>query len=238
MLDETMDVEGKIKIFAEYVTWIRDLDRIVDELFENPAAREVMEEIAPVFMKVMNKIVLNSLINSLCRITEPAETHGNQNFTVQHVVGELRWTEGRHITAQQILKRCDDFHQLLKEGRNKISAHNDWKTILTKREYPLPPDLSKRVIEQLLCLIMHAYEEYGSGLDGHVSLGVEGDVLDFRKALANSLVYERTLSDRRLPQDLQLDMRRWRSDWVLRMNSHEPTTQYGDVVFGDLRIGE
>ena len=218
-MKETRSIEGKLRRFVQHVTWIRDLDRILDELFQNPSAQNIMEGTALDFMLKINILTHNSLINGLSRITEPAETHGHRNLTVEHLVGNIHWTEGRGVQAKEIAKRCKCFHRQLKEGRNKIGAHNDLETTLTDRTFPLPENLCKQVIEQLECLMRLAHAQLGIG-GGRVVLGACGDVLDFRKAIGDSLLYDRALSDERMPRELKKDMSLWRLDLTRRMDSH------------------
>ena len=105
----------------------------------------------------------------MSRITESAEKFGNRNLTVEHVVGVVCWTEGRDVDATEIAEHCRLYHRQLKEGRNKIGAHNDLETTLTDRTYPFQENLGKQVIEQLECLVKLAFEQLGLG-DGRVVL--------------------------------------------------------------------
>ena len=219
-MGETRSIEKIIHRFVQHVTWLRNLDRILDELFQNPAAQEIMERTAYDFMLTMNILTHNSLINGLSRITESAETFGHRNLTVEHVVGIVCWTEGRGVDARELAERCRSYNRQLKEGRNKIGAHNDLETTLTDRTYPLQENLGKQVIEQLECLVPLAFEQLGLG-DGRVVLDLPGDVFDFRKALGDSLLYDRTLADERLPSDLRMDMLRWRLDLKHGMDSRQ-----------------
>ena len=222
-MGETRSIEEMLHKFVQHVTWLRDLDRILDELFQNPVAQEIMENTAYEFMLTMNTLTHNSLINGLSRITESAETFGHRNLTVEHVVGVVCWTEGRGVDATEIAERCRSYHRQLKEGRNKIGAHNDLETTLTDRMYPLQENVGKQVIKQLEYLVQLAFEQLGLG-DGRVVLGLHGDVLDFRKALGDSLLYDRTLADERLPPDLKIDMLLWRLDLKRRMESASIST--------------
>lgn len=204
-MKEARSIEDVIRKFLEHVTAIRILDRIIDELFRNTSAREMMDRTAPEFMRWMNILTHNSLINGLCRITERAETHGNANLTVEHLVEAIDWTDSRDIQAQEITIRCKCFHRQLKKGRNKIGAHNDFDTALDDRRFELPKNICKQVIEQLECLMVLAHEQLGIG-SRRVVLGANGDVLDFRKALGDSLLFDRALADERLPPDLRIDI--------------------------------
>ena len=98
-------------------------------------------------MKLMNRVTVNSLIGAMCRITEPASTHGQQNLTVRSIEKRLPWTDGRKLEAEQIAQRCDCLHRQLKKGRNKRLAHNDLNTILADTGFPLPPKIAKEVID-------------------------------------------------------------------------------------------
>ena len=199
-----------VKSFVDHVTFIRGLDRFMNELFQNRAAQAVMNETAPQFMMRMNGVVLNSVIGAMYRITEPAKSHGQQNLTVQTIVKGTQWTEGRDSEAKRIAQRCDGFNQQLKEGRHKLLAHNDLKTALDDQWYPfpLPSSICEDVIEQLESLIKLAYEQFEIPGDGKVIL--RGDEREFIKRLNDSLLYERVLKDSRLPKELRSDMIEWR----------------------------
>ena len=229
-MGETRSIEEVVQRFVQHVTWLRNLDRILDELFQNPAAQEIMERTAYDFMLTMNTLTHNSLINGMSKITESAETFGNRNLTVEHVVGIVCWTEGRGVDAREIAEHCRSYHLQLKEGRNKIGAHNDLETALTDRTYPVQENLGKQVIEQLECLVQLAFEQLGLG-DGRVVLGLPGDVFDFGKALGDSLLYDRTLADERLPSDLKMDMLLWRLDLKDRMDSRQSNEERAERGF-------
>ena len=183
----------------------------MDELFQNPAAQDIMDKTAPQFMMRMNRVVLNSMIGAMCRITEPTRSRGQQNLTVRTIVKRILWTEGRDSQAERIAQRCDCFHQQLKKGRDKLFAHNDLKTALAGQwfPFPLPPSIDKDVIEQLERLIKLASEQCGRPSSPVV---LRGDERKFIKALNDSLLYERTLNDPRLSEKLRSDMLLWRLD--------------------------
>ena len=199
-----------VKSFVGHVTYIRGLDRIMNELFQNPAAQAIMNETAPQFMMKMNREVLNSMLAAMCRITEPAKSHGQQNLTVQTIVKGTQWTEGRDSEAKRIAQLCDGFYRQLKVGRDKMLAHNDLKTALDDQwsPFPLPPSIGKDVIEQLESLIKLAYEQFEQTWGGSVIL--LGDERELIKGLNDSLLYERALKDCRLPKELRTDMLVWR----------------------------
>ena len=195
--------------FVDHVTWIRGLDQIMDELFQNPAAQDIMDKTAPQFMMRMNRVVLNSTIGAMCRITEPARSRGQQNLTVRTIVKRILWNDGRDSQAERIAQRCDCYHQQLKKGRDKLLAHNDLKTALAGQwfPFPLPPSIGKDVIEQLERLIKLASEQCGLPPSRVV---LRGDEHEFIKALNDSLLYKRALMDCRLPEELRTDMLLWR----------------------------
>ena len=80
-MNSSATVRDHIKTFVEYVTGIRSLVRILDELFENPTAKEIMNKTAREFWFVMKRSTVNSLLMSLSLITERAETRKHKNLT-------------------------------------------------------------------------------------------------------------------------------------------------------------
>lgn len=65
-----------LQSLVDHVTWIRGQDQIMNELFLNPTAQAIMDKTAPQFMMRMNRVVLNTMIGAMCRITEPARSRG------------------------------------------------------------------------------------------------------------------------------------------------------------------
>ena len=212
-MNQPSDTTALIDSFAEHVLWIRGLNHIIREVFHNPAARDIMDKTAPQFMMRMNMVVLNSVIGAMCRITEPAKSHGQQNLTVRTIVKRTKWTEGRDSQAECIAQRCDCFYQQLKKGRDKLLAHNDLKTTLAGQPFPFPlsPSSGKDVIEQLEQLIKLAYEQFGKPWE---SVLLRGDEREILTALNDSLLYERALKDCRLPEELRTEMLLWRLESV------------------------
>ena len=188
----------------------------MDEMFQNSAAQDIMDKTAPQFMMRMNRVVLNSVIGAMCRITAPAKSRGQQNLTVRTIVKRTQWTEGRACQAACIAQRCDCFYQQLKKGRDKLLAHNDLKTSLAgqRSPFPLSQSIGKDVIEQLERLIKLAYEQLGKPWGSPVLRGDEQEIL---RALSDSLLFQRVLKDQRLPRELKTDIRLWRSKSIEKL---------------------
>ena len=222
-MNSSATVPDLITTFVEYVTGIRILDRILDELFENLTAKEIMNNTAREFWFIMKRSTVSSLLTSLSLITEPAETQKHKNLTVEQIIKSIEWTNGREQEAQEILTKCEHSYYKLKDGRNKRLAHNDLDSCLSDRAFPLPSDIHKRVIEQLQCLIDLAYAQHGENSGGPVVLGVPGDVMDFRKTLGTPLLYERVLDDPRLPSELKTDMLNWKLELSRQMSGQRPS---------------
>ena len=222
-MNSSATVPDFITIFVEYVTHIQILDRILDELFENPTAKEIMNTTAHRFWYRMKLLTVNSLLTDLSLITEHAETGKHQNLTVEYIIKTIEWTNGREQEAQEILTKCKGFYGKLKDGRNKRLAHNDLDSCLSDRAFPLPSDIHKRVIKQLQSLIDLAYAQHGELSGGPVTISVPGDVIDFRKTLGTPRLYERVLKDPRLPRDLKNDMSEWEFELSRQMDGQQPS---------------
>ena len=121
-MDRPESIPKLVEDFEEFVTGICVLRRIVDQLFGNASVCDFVLMTAPEFMKVMNRLIINSLISELCSITEPSRTLGNENLTVEQIVNYIDWTERHSDDAKRIAKRCSCYHKRLKAGRNKVLA--------------------------------------------------------------------------------------------------------------------
>jgi hypothetical protein len=113
--------------FSNHCVFIRSVYLFAMRIWRdsNEAERHLMESTAPSFFEDMAQVLREYVIISACRITDPANSDGNANFTVEMFANSFS-------SDPPIFRQLEDFHQrmlTLREkilpARNKLAAHAD-----------------------------------------------------------------------------------------------------------------
>jgi len=126
------------------------------ELFGNePSTIETLNQTAPSFFHMIQKILWQDIILHIARLTDPAHTgRGKQkNFTLM----QLSYLIKEEQLSQQIkseLKQLQSKVKTIRYWRHKRIAHIDFNLMMNKHATPLP-DVNKQYIEETLKMIMH-----------------------------------------------------------------------------------
>ena len=96
----------------------------------NDRTEKILADSAPWFFKELYFILSEYVDLQVCKITDPAETAGHKNLTVEGLNIELR---ERDLMTQEISEysaRLLHYRESVKIPRNKIIGHLDLETIL------------------------------------------------------------------------------------------------------------
>ena len=150
----------------------------------NERTKKILTDSASEFFRELNIILKEYFLLHVCKITDPAETAGHKNLTVEGLNVELC---ERDLMTQEISDYSAGllrYRDLVKEARNKLVGHLDLETVLNDRS------IGGHTEEEL--------NEFLSNLQGYCyavgdAVGVEpldftttagpGDALDLIKAL-------------------------------------------------------
>lgn len=185
-----------IKKFCEQVVWLRSVHRSYKELFESEETQRLMEKTARAFFSDLNAIFIEYLLLEFAKITDPAESYGEENFTINNIIQGIHWPPEDEQKLKDLNDKVEKFRGYIINARNKLLAHSDKKTVLSDKslgEFPEGEDERFLIILEEICNITH--EASFNSIFGEIVVSMDGDVLDLKKALKKALVYDRLHSE-------------------------------------------
>ena len=193
MLDVKSDEARKtVKSVCEYVVWLKSIHHIYLELFENDEAEDLMQKTAAVFFRDVNKVIVDYLLLSIARITDPPRTGQHENFTVGNLRETIDWPENIRQRLTELNQRLEAFKRHIAPARNKLIAHLDKPSFLgdlALGEFPAGQDREVMKALEEMCNVMHK-ASFGE-IFGSIGVGVWGDVSDLKKSLTRSIAFEK-----------------------------------------------
>ncbi len=176
--------------------WLGNVRRIYEELFENDKSPILMERTAPSFFSDLNTILHSYLLLEFAKITDPAETHDKENFTVDNLLMSIDWPQDIRDNLTSLSEKTKDFRRRIKNARDKLVAHTDKDAFLADRrlgEFPQGEDkVFLRTLHEI-CDLTH--EACFGSIYGVMVPTMSGDVINLKKALVNSIAFNELLSE-------------------------------------------
>jgi len=83
------DAAQLVKKFGNQVVRFRAVHHIYKELFENEEAQILMEKTAHSFFSDLNTILQHYILLEFAKITDPATTMGQENFTIDNLIESI-----------------------------------------------------------------------------------------------------------------------------------------------------
>ncbi|MBI3583880.1 MAG: hypothetical protein HY096_08025 [Nitrospinae bacterium] len=185
-----------IEKFCQQVFWLKSIHWTYKELFESEEAKRLMEKTAHSFFEDINIIFINYLLLEFAKITDPAKTYGEENFTIDNIIESICWPPEVEQKLKDLNNETEKFRKYIKKARNKLLAHRDKKTILSDKILgEFPEGEEERFLTNLeeICNITH--EACFNSIFGKIVPSSDGDVLDLKKALKKALVFKRLHSE-------------------------------------------
>ncbi len=134
------------------VSWVHLIWKVFRQLYAEKATVELLNRVAPTWAKIQQDALLDDVMLSLTRLTDPPETFNCENLVLDRLVPLARASGDEKIVQtvidgiQGVKDACAD----LRKHRNKRLAHNDLTTSLADEGMLLP---SRQIIETALSLI-------------------------------------------------------------------------------------
>lgn len=185
-----------IKKFCQQIFWIRSVHTTYKELFESEESKRLMEKTARAFFSDLNAIFIEYLLLEFAKITDPAETKGKENFTIDNIIQSIHWPPEVEQKLKDLNDETKKFRVYIIDARNKLLAHRDKETILSDAilgEFPEGEGERFLTILEEICNITH--EASFNSIFGEIVVSSHGDAEDLKKALKKSLVFDRLLSE-------------------------------------------
>lgn len=185
-----------VKAFGKHVIELRSAHRIYKELFESEETENLLDKTAQSFFDDLRIILRNYILLEFAKITDPAESRGEENFTIANIIESVCWPKRVEQKLKILNEKANRFRSYIKETRNKLLAHIDKKIFLLKKKlggFPKGKDEQFLTILEEICNIIH--KACFNSIFGSISVSMIGDVEDLRKALKKGLVFDRLFSE-------------------------------------------
>ena len=130
----TVDVEK----FANHCVYMRGVFEHLRTLYEmsDAAEKQLMHDAAPIFFQDLNHILVEYVIQQICKITDPAEQRFKGQVVVNHTV-EFFVNNADFSGAPEKLARLKElqaamarFREKLKPARDKLISHLDREAVI------------------------------------------------------------------------------------------------------------
>lgn len=132
------EILADVQKFANYCIYMRGIFEHLNTLYEtsDAAEKKLMHDAAPIFFQDLNHILVEYVIQQICKITDPAEQRFKNKVVVNHTV-EFFVKNADFATAPEKLDRLkelqaamDRFRDKLKPARDKLISHLDRDAVL------------------------------------------------------------------------------------------------------------
>lgn len=156
--------------FREQSIWLRTCFNTFYALYQQDhRPKDLLHRTAPIFFSDLNCVLHEYCRLQACRLTDPAESRGDESLTVCNLNKHLQ-SEGLFNKAiEEAAAGLMHYRNLIKRSRNKVIAHLDKKAVLANQ--PIGAHSEQDVINFLAAL--QSYND-------HVGYAVDEGPLDFR----------------------------------------------------------
>ncbi len=192
------DTQKLVKCFCERVFWLKQVQDIRCELFNDSGMEPFMKRTAHAFFWDLNEILINCFLLEVAKLTDPATSLGGkcENLTVANLIETIEWPSDCLKDIEQINTKVQLFRKYIKPARDKILAHSDKRTAVNGESlgaFPEGEDEKLLVAMEQICNLLHR-AAFGE-IRGEMTPYHPGDVRDFKKVLHKAIAFDRLLSD-------------------------------------------
>ena len=180
--------------FCHQIVWLKQIYYIYCELFEDDNAKFLMQKTTPGFFADINKILIDYLLLEIAKLTDPAKSSKVENFTVANLIESIDWPPDCLKRIKKLNKTVLAFRKHIEPARNKLLAHYDKTTVISKKTLgAFPKGEDKKLLDALeqMCNIMH---EAAFG-DIYGSIALDGSVLDFKETLVKAITFDKHFAE-------------------------------------------
>ncbi len=189
-----------VRRFCGHVHWLVRLRHTYKVLFEDeqPSCQTLMEKTASSFFADLKRILKEYLLLECAKITDPATSNKDDNFTVKYLILRIKWPDDNDKELTSLLAITEDFRRRIELARHKFLAHLDVQAVLSDKplgEFPEGEDRTFFEALEKICNISHE-ACFGTiyGDMSPVTVG-GGDVISLRKTLKQAVAFGQALSE-------------------------------------------
>jgi hypothetical protein len=185
-----------VKKFCNIVFRFHVLHHTYKELFEDEDAHILMENTANSFFSDLNTILHHYILLEFAKITDPAKTGKNENFTIDNLIESIDWPEDILSTLTSLSDKAKKFRDYLIEARHKLLAHMDKGVHLNGKNIGGFPEGEEELFLQTLKEICETtHKACFDTIYGDIAVAKEGDVQDLKKTLKRALAFDKKFSE-------------------------------------------
>lgn len=178
--------------FRHQSIWLRTCFNTFDALFQQEhRPKDLLQRTAPLFFYELNNVLLEYCRLQACKLTDPAESRGEESLTVCNLNEHLQREDLLNQAIKDAAAGLMRYRDLVKRARNKVIAHLDKKAVLANQ--PIGAHSEQDVIDFLAALQTYNDEvgrAVGEGPLDFTSTSGDGDVLDLLRFLRAGLKEE------------------------------------------------
>jgi len=117
--------------FRNECIWLRGCYNTFAALYESGSeVKEVLSAAASSFFSDLNRILLEYCWLQVCKITDPANSSGRDNLTVENINASLREFGLMTDEICNHSKCLRHYRKLIKKGRNRLVSHLDKDSVM------------------------------------------------------------------------------------------------------------
>lgn len=185
-----------VKKFGNQVVRFHVIHHMYKELFEDEDAHILMERTANSFFGHLNIILQHYILLEFAKITDPATTKGQENFTIDNLIQSIDWPKDIQDKLTSLNDKTKKFRKYIIDARNKLLAHMDKEVHLTDQAIGgFPKGEEEAFLKTLVEISDITHKACFNSIFGQISVAMEGDVLDFKKTLKRALAFEKLFSE-------------------------------------------
>lgn len=180
-------VQKDIRSFNVHADWIRAYYFMYADLYYQESGY-LFDAKNRLFYNLLSSLLVRYLLLEFSKVTDPVQTAGEKNLTVDYLVEMIDWPEEVRNILEGLRVRMKEFRDYIKPARNKMLAHLDVGAARSEERYgAFPEGRDKEFVQDLreFCKTM-----YRSALPYEVPIGHKADMRHFKETLAKSLAFD------------------------------------------------
>lgn len=173
-----------VKKFCDQVHGLKDARHFFKELFENERLSALMDSTASSVFNLFGNILHRYLLLECAKITDPSETRGKENLTVNYLTEKICWPPYYQCILIKLSAKANCFGERIRDVRNKLLAHTDMKAFLENKPLGGFPEREDEVFLKTLQEVCDiTYEACFGRIYGEMRPPVVGDEISLKRKL-------------------------------------------------------
>lgn len=180
-------IEPIVTLIKFEIAWLHGRWRIFQQLYCGPSENiELLNNTAPTYFYITRKVLLEGILISISRLTDPKSTLGHKNISLDQIIDRLDENQDRCLKKklEEQLDTIDEITKTIRNYRSKKLAHWDLEHSLEFEE-PLEVITIKTIDDALEAIMKFmndleiyfldsetAYEAFSMRADGRTIINI------------------------------------------------------------------